>query len=280
MPQNRRNNSRPRARKTKRVQKKFERPLSEQEFFPPIGRTPRWWDFEGVTGILMNTRMRVRLPLRLPAFDDALPGEYLDPGKVNPPPDLSYDPNRPSKIYMQNVVYDLWEGVCEAEPWMTTRDFRKLRQLCMTFDHVDFYRLVYITLVHQSSVFTEDESLFSRFAEILKKAGRPKAYRQTLLTRYKSRTDQWNYKAKEISDLFRILRNTSFVGRDKAFRRLIFWVQRRAKLSVNVLDGLPEAILAIENESQKEGNDPYELKWDCCPRSFMYKDVSGSPTED
>jgi len=275
MSQNRPNNSGPSDSNGTGAQKRVFEPLSRQEFFPPIeGSVPRWWQFEGETGILMNTR----IPARLPANIIPAPGEEPDTEEEDPQPDLSYNPHKRSKVYMQNVVYDLWEGVYEAESWMTPRDFRKLGQLCMKFDHVDFYRLVYITLVHQSSVYTEDESLLLRFAKILKRAGRPKKYMQTLLTRYRSRTDQWNYKAKEISDLFRILRNSNFIGHDKAFRRLIFWIQRRSKLSANVLDGLPEAILAIESESQKEGNDSYELKWDCYPRSFMYEDVSGSPT--
>jgi hypothetical protein len=270
-------NSGPSASNTTGALDSVSEPLSRAAFFPPIyGPLPQWCEFESSSGVLKNTR----IPARLPAGITPAPGEELDTTETDPVPDLSYDPYQDSeRVLGIDVVADLWDGVWNGRPGGHIRDLT----VCRLFDHVDFYRIVYITLVHQSSVLNENERLFWRFADILTKAGRPTGYMQTLYSRYPTRIGgEWNYDAEEISQLFKVLRMKNFVGGDrafrgdKAFRRLMFWVQRRPKLSANVLNGLPEAILAIENESQKMGNAPYELKWDCYPRSFMYMDVNGS----
>lgn len=94
----------------------------------------------------------VGTPVGMEELQTEIPGTNAIPYKdgegpygiwPNSPWHSGYSPTFTGKNYNEGCVADLWEGVWRNE---------KEEQVCLLFDHVDFYRLAYITTVHRETV--------------------------------------------------------------------------------------------------------------------------------
>ncbi|KAJ8068438.1 hypothetical protein OCU04_003994 [Sclerotinia nivalis] len=134
------------------------------------------------------------------------------------PWDSGYFPTFKGKKLNKGCVVDLWRGVWQDE---------KEEQVCLLFDHVDFYRLAYITTVHRGTV---ERPGFTEFSEeigdyktvnklddivrILNNAGRPPGFGGIS----QKRPDN-GFTYQQVSDLFSILANKRNPNRGKHLHR-------------------------------------------------------------
>jgi hypothetical protein len=189
-----------------------------------------------------------------------------------------YDP-----LAGKDTVSKLWWGVFRNSTHVYTAAKKTAAAAaCARFDHVDLYRIIYITTVFQKTAYDVDEAFLTILAEILTRAGRPHGYGRILLhRRAPPGASKPVYTTAELRDLFDVLGNKLCIGRDKAFMRVLKWVTKKPNSPPRVLAGLPEVILGMGSALSW-----YELKWECRPFSFMYENgppiwggpiVNGSP---
>ncbi|KAM3073451.1 hypothetical protein ACMFMG_004652 [Clarireedia jacksonii] len=179
--------------------------------------------------------------------------------------DSGYDP-----VIGTHTVKQLWRASYQPvrRPY-TRKEHQGEVAACERFDHVDLYRIIYVTMVLRYTVYNFDEAFLSKLAAILTRAGRPHGYENTLLCRMPQRSGKRIYTVAELRALFNILGNRKSPGRDRPFNRVLAWANEYPNTSEKLLADLPTAIMG----ELPKGD---ELLWDCCPLSFIYEIDSAS----
>jgi hypothetical protein len=229
---------------------------------------------------LINQDMLVVLPADLdPAPEDPYYRHWV--GKhisVDEHRQNCYDPNE--VVDYRTVVSHLWDGVCnrEVDRQIVTQNGVVLSGNamecntadlvhCRRFDHVDFYRIIYITVVLGKGIRDIEDIDIQRIAAVLNMVERPYGYEKTLSIREPAFGKLWNYTPEEIRRLFDILNKKEYPGRDLAFQRVLEWVASEEHSINTILFLLPEALLSLQGELKCSG----PLAWQAIPFWFMYK---------
>ncbi|KAB8291735.1 hypothetical protein EYC80_006531 [Monilinia laxa] len=190
--------------------------------------------------------------------------KYWRTGTFNP----AYCPN-------EKNVAALWQGAITDE---------KRQEWVKLWDHVDFYRLVFITVVlrgdvtrHHDSL--EDQYLLRSIAEIFNRASpntanRPPGFTKVLRDRRKL------IKVDDLNALFILLNDKTNPNRAKPLTFLLHWAKDREFGSFTpkmILNGIPEAILAHFRVTYSQSCDnPKRFRWE---RGFLpcfqYENLDG-----
>ncbi|TGO41101.1 hypothetical protein BHYA_0026g00070 [Botrytis hyacinthi] len=161
-------------------------------------------------------------------------------------PDYGYFP------MTKHLMKEFWQGAAadEEDSWF-----------CRRWDHVDFFRLVYLTVtlvgnVSMNTTSKDDECLLQNIATIFNMASplthnRPPGFFRTLGNRNKQ------VDVPMLRQLFQILNNQHNPNRSDPLIRVMEWSKRKAVSLITpkrVLNGIPEAIYACFNMTFQECN--------------------------
>ncbi|CAD6441192.1 cfbf31d2-ab9a-469c-8755-ac7af03c6fee-CDS [Sclerotinia trifoliorum] len=204
-------------------------------------------------------------------------GTRDDPGErpygiwPDSPWDSGYSPTFTGKNCNEGCVANLWEGVWRDE----TEE-----QVCLLFDHVDFYRLAYITTVHRGTVerpgFTEfsketqDYKIINSLNDIVKIlniAGRPPGFE-----RISQRRPGNGFTCQQVSDLLSILANKENPNRGNAFGQVLAWANSGDLSPKRVLRNVPESIVKYYGFQNHEALADKRFRWEWLIKSFLYKE--------
>jgi hypothetical protein len=213
------------------------------------------------TTLRLNRTMAVQMPESVQLPDRGTHWDILTEDMVYPegkPFDSMYEP-----AGSRYNASKLWSGFSRRG---NSRVAREVFAVHARFDHVDLYRIIYVTTVFQTTVYNADEAFLSILAKVLTLAGRPHGYENTLPGRKPPGSSRCVYTAAELRILFNVIGNKQRADRDKTFIRVLKWVISRPNSPAKVLQGLPHAIIAMG-----EALNGYTLRWECKPFSFMYK---------
>ncbi|KAF7932216.1 hypothetical protein EAE99_003456 [Botrytis elliptica] len=221
-----------------------------------------------------------------------IPGAKYIPRQTNEPPygEWSTDPwksgyfpdfnkTRPNKGVVADLWIDTWQGKagCEDE------------KICLMFDHVDLYRLAYITTVHLGAVHRPDTiveglqgtgpngsdpvNTVGDIVAILNKAGRPPGFERVTHLRPNAFTEE------QVRSLFAIMANKKNTKRDKAFRNVEQWALRPSWSPRRVLRNVPETIVNYWGHTNDKALRDPGLRWDWRIIEFIYvetPDIEGN----
>ncbi|KAF7926350.1 uncharacterized protein EAE98_006645 [Botrytis deweyae] len=161
-------------------------------------------------------------------------------------PDYGYSP------VTKNLMKEFWQAATADE---------EESLICRRWDHVDFFRLVYLTVtlvrnVSMNTVSDEDEGMLERIATIFNMASprthnRPPGFFRTLDNRHKL------VDVPILRQLFQILNNQNNPNRNDPLIRVMAWSTRRGVSMITpkrVLNGIPEAIYAYFNMTFQQCN--------------------------
>ncbi|KAF7865735.1 hypothetical protein EAF04_005901 [Stromatinia cepivora] len=224
-------------------------------------------------------------PVRIEQLQTEIPGAKSipyrgtkkDPGEgpygiwPTEPWDSAYFPTFRGKKLNKSCVVDLWKDVWQDE---------KQEQVCLLFDHVDFYRLAYITTVHRGTVerpgfweFSEEIGDYETvnklddIVKILDNAGRPPGFGGIS----QKRPDN-GFTYQQVSDLFSILANKKNPNRGKAFSQVLNWVNTHEFSPKRVLRNVPETIVRYYGYSYQDALANKRFRWEWQIESFLYKE--------
>ncbi|KAF7935397.1 uncharacterized protein EAE97_008304 [Botrytis byssoidea] len=172
---------------------------------------------------------------------------------------------------------DTWQGQegCEEE------------RICLMFDHVDLYRLAYITTVHLGSVERPDTIVegmtgpdggnlvnwLRDIVAILNEAGRPPGFGGV------SQRRPGAFTVEQVRSLFAIMANRNNINRGKAFNILEGWVWLSGWSPRLVLRNVPETIVSHWNHSYQTALTDRALRWDWRIKEFIYEETVNSKGE-
>ncbi|TGO55218.1 hypothetical protein BCON_0095g00320 [Botryotinia convoluta] len=195
------------------------------------------------------------------------------------PWDSGYDPEF-QKTYPRNKgpVADLWR-----DTWQGQEGCEEER-ICLMFDHVDLYRLAYITTVHLGSVERPDTIIEGMTAPeggdlinwlcdivaILNEAGRPPGFGGISHRRPDAFTEQ------QVRDLFAIMANRDNISRGNAFNILERWVWLPGWSPRQVLRNVPETIVSHWKHNYQTALMDRALRWDWRIKEFIYEETVDS----
>jgi hypothetical protein len=182
---------------------------------------------------------------------------------------LLYDPYGPNGD--RQPVIELWRDVCDEPIYPGGQPLGSPLEICHRYDHVDFYRLICLTVVFHGSVETREESVLYHIAEILNYLGRPKGYTKTLPMRQPSATGRSNHTTAEIRALFKVLSDTRCKTRDKPFQRVLEWARILPNQPYKVLQGIYEGLRWYSQSLGSVKGVEWQLRWHWYPYAFMYK---------
>ncbi|THV51383.1 hypothetical protein BGAL_0112g00030 [Botrytis galanthina] len=214
-----------------------------------------------------------------------IPGAKYIPLKDKEPPygtwstvpwDSGYNPGF-QKAYPHNEgpVADLWR-----DTWQGQEGCEEER-ICLMFDHVDLYRLAYITTVHLGSVERPDTIVEGMVAAgggdlinwlrdivaILNEAGRPPGFGGVSHRRPEAFTEE------QVRALFAIMANKGNINRGKAFQILEGWVWLSGWSPRLVLRNVPETIVSHWKHSYQTALTDRALRWDWRIKEFIYEET-------
>ncbi|QSZ37719.1 hypothetical protein DSL72_008818 [Monilinia vaccinii-corymbosi] len=160
----------------------------------------------------------------------------------------------------KELVKELWQDV-----WRN----RSEERICNMFDHVDLYRLAFITVTHKKTV--EEPSCeivtLSKIVEIFNRAGRPPGFGRTLRARPQT------FEVEHVSRLFKILASKDNPKRDKAFSYVkgawvwtLDWSPRR------LIRGVPETVKEVWDDEYKFLVEYGYIRDQFLMEAFMYRD--------
>lgn len=149
------------------------------------------------------------------------------------------------------------------------------------FDHVDLYRLAYITTVHLGSVERPDTIVEGMVAAgggdlinwlrdivaILNEAGRPPGFGGVSHRRPEAFTEE------QVRALFAIMANKGNINRGKAFQILEGWVWLSGWSPRLVLRNVPETIVSHWKHSYQTALTDRALRWDWRIKEFIYEET-------
>ncbi|KAF5871120.1 uncharacterized protein Bfra_007633 [Botrytis fragariae] len=195
------------------------------------------------------------------------------------PWDSGYNPGF-QKTHPRNKgpVADLWR-----DTWQGQEGCEEER-ICLMFDHVDLYRLAYITTVHLGSVERPDTMVegmktpggsdlvnwLRDIVEILNEAGRPPGFGGIS----HRRPDAFNQQ--QVRDLFAIMANRDNINRGNAFNILERWVWLSGWSPRLVLRNVPETIVSHWKHSYQTALTDRALRWDWRIKEFIYEETVDS----
>ncbi|TEY53299.1 hypothetical protein BOTCAL_0249g00100 [Botryotinia calthae] len=192
------------------------------------------------------------------------------------PWDSGYNPEF-HKTYPRNKgpVADLWR-----DTWQGKEGCEEER-ICLMFDHVDLYRLAYITTVHLGSVERPDAIIkgmktpdggdlinwLRDIVAILNEAGRPPGFGGITHRRPDAFTEE------QVRVLFAIMANRDNMNRGNAFNILEGWVLLPGWSPRLVLRNVPETIVNHWKHNYQTALMDGALRWDWRIKEFIYEET-------
>ncbi|KAF7886718.1 uncharacterized protein EAF02_003365 [Botrytis sinoallii] len=228
-------------------------------------------------------------PATFEQLQTEIPGAKYIPLKPDEPPygvwstvpwDSGYFPGfkktHPNKGVVADLWIDTWQGEegCEDE------------RICLMFDHVDLYRLAYITTVHLGAVHRPDTivegmqgtgpggsdqvNTLGDIVAILNKAGRPPGFGGVTHRRPNAFTEE------QVRRLFGIMANKNNINRGKAFRSVEKWALSSLWSPRLVLRNVPETIVNHWKHTYDSALRDKGLRWDWRIKEFIYVETVDS----
>ncbi|TGO09221.1 hypothetical protein BTUL_0174g00040 [Botrytis tulipae] len=230
-------------------------------------------------------------PATLDQLQTEIPGAKYIPLKDEEPSygiwstvpwDSGYNPAFHSPYpHNKGPVADLWR-----DTWQGQEGCEEER-ICLMFDHVDLYRLAYITTVHLGSVERPDTIVEGLTAPdgsnlvnwlrdivaILNEAGRPPGFEGV------SHRRPGAFTVEQVRSLFAMMANRNNINRGKAFNILEGWVWLSGWSPRLVLRNVPETIVSHWNHSYQTALTDRALRWDWRIKEFIYEETVDSKGE-
>ncbi|KAI9650034.1 hypothetical protein NHQ30_000047 [Ciborinia camelliae] len=204
-------------------------------------------------------------------LENSIPGSESIPRRDGEKPYGVWDPPRTYKEESPNKkeTERLWKDV-----WRTESE----KQICLLFDHVDLYRLAYITMVLWGSV-DEPEKYSHKLNDIVSifnEAGRPRGFDLNAMRQ------EVDITVAQVSELFYILASFDNPNRDEAFKRVLNWVWTKDSSPKIVLYGVPEAILEHFKLTIRKARETttIKLRWEWHINAFIYEHKVNEKTNE
>ncbi|KAM3082202.1 hypothetical protein ACMFMG_004651 [Clarireedia jacksonii] len=193
--------------------------------------------------------------------------------------DSLYDPKGPYGD--GRPVIDLWRNVCRDSMVSGGQQYMSDREICQGFDHVDFYRVIYVAVRMRNTVKDGDnETALYHIVSILNYTPRPEGYKRVLDVRQSSASGGGNITTAELKTLFKVLSDQSCPTRDQPFQRVLEWASTPPHSPSRLLAGLDNTIAFYVAAGARAGTG-LPVRFDAyawLPYFFIYvQEMDGDP---